>query len=151
MTAIIRAPADQPPFPVELVVQEEDRWRVLSAPAALSPEHSTASEIIAVMADDTLPPTGTLMTAGNTVLAIVHDLEQHPTTSIEIVQVTIGKLIEHCRRRGIRAIASDPLGCVHGELDEGEVLAAFQSLGRETLERIWIVMPVSRRTRRAST
>lgn len=136
---IVLAPADQPPFAVELVVLEEDRWRVLSAPVRAVPDREDPKTLMQEMAEDPLPEQGAIILRGNRGLAIVHDLECRPSCRQRDVEQCLVQLFDHCRMAGLNAIAMEPLGTVHGELGREDVIAAIRRLSAGAVSRIWLI------------
>ncbi|MDG2071457.1 MAG: hypothetical protein P8J55_06990 [Pseudomonadales bacterium] len=117
------------PFDVELVVFEEDTFRLLSASnfvqemAAFKPEHP-----------------GEILVKGNHAYAIVHDLDQDPTCRSESVDMAIRELLAYCNDNDIEAVATEPLGCVHGKGNVDDFVAQLKLLASDgSLRRLWVM------------
>ncbi len=139
MTEIVSAPEHEPPFAVELVVLEEDRWRVLSARSRATPERRETETLVADMTAEELPATGDLVIRGNRAFAIVHDLEASPTTDAQSIRRCLEKLFDHCRENRIQSIAIEPLGAVHGSITVSEAVELIESFDVRPVERIWLL------------
>jgi len=137
---IIVKPRGVSPFEVELVVFEEDTYMLLSAGNFARDTRRDTGELIHEMEEFTPPAPGELLVKGNRAYAIVHDLEQEPSCRPEWVDAALDALMVHCRRKGIRSLAIQPLGCVHGTgtVDDFSARVRRRALDSE-IERIWIM------------
>lgn len=141
MPTIETSPRDRPPFAVELTVFEEDTFLVMSAGNFARDVHDSVDELVGRMSTFEPPAPGEVVVRGNRAYAIVHDLEQKPTCRREWVDAAIENLVKHCEDNLIRAIAVQPLGCVHGDgrVDDFERALTKRLAGSTQIERVWIV------------
>jgi len=143
MARITVSPAHEPPFPVELIVLEEDRWLVLSATTRLLPERRETDELVAAMEGAAISEPGEVLFRGNRALAIVHDLDLTPTFQPAAMESALRHIIEHCDVHHIQSLAMHPLGAVHGPLSINEVRETLLGMDLGTIERIWLIDPES--------
>ncbi len=145
---IVAAPRNRAPFPVDAVVEEEDTWLVLSAPAEVParPEHPLRL-MTALWEAEPLEP-GTVVVRPGTplrMLAVVHDLERQPTWEEAWVAAALEEVLRLVDQRSLHAVAMPPLGARHGDLDlERFTQLLHQALERRpaaALERLWLMLP----------
>ncbi len=147
---IVAAPEDQPPFPVEAVVLEEDTYLVLSAgwDEIESDDHPV---VILTEAFDTKPED-----PGNVVihedsplrfLAVVYDLDQEPSWREEWVERALEGIFQEAERRQIQTIALPFMGTKHGSLEKERfllLLRKFLDRNRSPYPlRVWLALPGS--------
>ena len=145
---LVASPLDQPPFPVDAVVAEEDTYFVLSAEPDLriSAEHPLRV-MTAAHESEPAPPGSVVVRSGQPLelLAVVHDLSREPSCDEEWVVAALEETLRQTDRLRLRSIAMPLLGAVHGVLEPSrcaELLWAVLVAGEpETLERIWLVTP----------
>lgn len=139
MVEITVSPPDAPPFAVELIVLEEDRWLVLSAKSRLVPERRPTEELVASMRAASVPDVGEVLFQGNRALAIVHDLETIPTFQASALTIALQRIADHCREQGIHSLAMQPLGAVYGPLSIDEFRETLQAMDLGPVARIWLI------------
>lgn len=148
MTVWVAAPRDDPPFPVEALVEEEDTYLTLSAAAVLEPptdaEHPVRVMTAAHAADEA--PPGTLVVRhpvgrSLTFFAVVHKLSERPSWREAWVASALEAIARECSRRELLSLGLPLLGTVHGKLDAARSRALTRrALERvPTLERVWLV------------
>jgi hypothetical protein len=129
-----------PPFEVEIVVFEEDTFRLLSASNVVRETRQDAQEMITDMARFEPAMPGELIVKGNHGYAIVHDLDRDPSSKPEWIDSSVNALLSHCSTTGIRSVAIEPLGCVHGKARVADFVTRLQVLASGSgVERIWVV------------
>jgi hypothetical protein len=145
---IVAAPEDQPPFPVEAMVFEEDTYLVLSAgwEKIESDDHPLA---VMVEALETEPekPGRVVVYEENPLrfLAVVHDLDQEPSWREDWIEKALEEVFREAERRKLQRIALPFLGTKHGSLEKKRFAALF----RESLKhypsagplQVWLVLP----------
>ncbi len=136
---IASSPADSPPFPVELIVLEEDRWLVLSTDNRIRPVRQPVEVLIEDMQQDVPPDRGTVLVRGNRLLAIVHDLDQQPSTTPDIVRASLNRVFEYCEQHGVRTIAMQMIGHHHGHLTRADFIQLLGGIDKGSVNRIWLL------------
>ena len=140
MVEIVIAHPESPPFEVELVVLEEDRWLVLSTASTATTEREETETLVRSMEMAALPETGELLIRGNRARAIVHDLDRDPTTDKAIIVRLLERTFEYCRNEGIRSVAIQPLGSVHGQLTTAAFLRLLDdAASHRCVQQIWVI------------
>lgn len=94
------------------------------------------------------PEQGTVLELGTAppqLLAIVHDLDNEPTWTEDLVSKSMKRVLQISARRKLRNIAMPLLGTVHGKLPTvraRELLdAAVSEVQIPSLRRIWLISP----------
>lgn len=140
MPEIAIRPHREPPFDVELTVFEEDTWMVLSAGNFARESRRSTEDLVDDMREFEPRCTGELVVKGNRAFAIVHDLDHTPSCDDTAIDAALDALFDYCRDNHIRAIAMQPLGCVHAK---GSITGFVDRLrahaGAGSVERIWVV------------
>jgi hypothetical protein len=145
---IVPAPPDQPPFPVEAVVFEEDTYLVLSADSDRieMDDHPVVILTEALEAEPERP--GSVVVREDAplrFLAVIHDLDQDPSWREEWIRKALEGIFQEGERRNLHSIELPFLGTKYGSLPK----ACFLRLLREFLEqspflpslRVWLVLP----------
>ena len=145
---IIPAPEDQPPFPVEAIVFEEDTYLVLSADweKIESNDHPVA---IMVEAFETEPekPGRVVVYEENPLrfLAVVHDLDQEPSWREDWIEKALEEVFREAERRKLQRIALPFLGTKHGSLEKERFAALFRGFLKCRPSpyhlRVWLILP----------
>jgi hypothetical protein len=145
---IVAAPEDQPPFPVEAIVFEEDTYLVLSADWGKieSDDHPLA---IMVEALETEPekPGRVVVYEENPLrfLAVVHDLDQEPSWREDWIEKALEEVFREAERRKLQRIALPFLGTKHGSLGKERFAALFRGFLKCRPSpyhlRVWLVLP----------
>ncbi len=132
----------QAPFPVELIVFEEDTSLVLSAGNFMRDIRQETSELVQEMSHFEPLVRGTVVRKGQRLYAIVHDLDQEPACDKQSVRQALDEIMRICIETKVRSIAIEPLGCVHGHLDRDWFLQQLEeSAAASSLQRIWVSLP----------
>jgi hypothetical protein len=127
------------PFDVELVVFEEDTFRLLSASNFVQENRQSLDDVVQEMIVFEPERPGEILVKGNRAYAIVHDLDQEPTCRPEWVNMAIRELLAYCDDNDIQAVAIEPLGCVHGKGNVDDFVAQVQLLASDgSLKRLWV-------------
>ena len=116
---LVYASRDEPPFPVDAIVEEEDTYLSMSAGTdfSVNDEHP-----IRVMTEartvQEIPPGTIMVRPGRPIklLAVVHRLSDDPTWREAWVADAIDNLRAEIERRRIHAIGTPLLGTVHGKM-----------------------------------
>jgi hypothetical protein len=143
---LVDAPRGSPPFPVAAVVEEDDTYHVLSAAPVVVPVREHPLRVLDAAHGTRPSPPGTVVVREGTplrLLAVVHSLDRDPSwREAWVVRAWAAVLVEAERRR-LHAIATPPLGTIHGTLDRDRSLAlldgALDRVRPIALERVWIV------------
>ena len=124
---IVPAPRDQPPFPVDAVVVEQDTDLLLSPPAdrVEEPDEHIGRLVVPALNQRSHRPGEVVMAAGEPprLYAVVLDLERDPTWNEEWVAEALTELMEIARPRQYGALAMPLLGNVHGRLPLNRAVA----------------------------
>lgn len=134
------------PEDVDGLVIEQDTGLVLNP----NDEFRYPRDSIETLTKDMLsrgePAQGTVLelsTSPPQLLAVVHDLDNEPTWTEEIVKETITSLFKIANRRAFRSIAMPLLGTIHGDLAEERARDLLEEGLSETkaprLQTIWIL------------
>jgi len=141
---------DQPPFPVDAVVAEEDTYLVLSAATDFQiPAEHPLRVMTAAHESEPQSPGSVVVRSGQPfeLLAVVHDLSSEPSCEEEWVVAALEEILSQTDRLRLRSIALPLLGAFHGVLEPdrcAELLwAVLVAEEPDTLERIWLVTEVS--------
>jgi hypothetical protein len=108
---------DDPPFPVQAVVVEEDTWRLLSAPTRVPETREQPVRLFTAAIDDRPATPGSVLRRGRRWLAIVHDIERLPTCDAAWVTRALSRVWRLAAQRHCLALAVPLLGSVHRGLD----------------------------------
>ena len=145
---IVAAPEDQPPFPVEAVVFEEDTYLVLSAgwDKIESDDHPV---VILTEAFDAKPeePGSVVVYEDSPLrfLAVVYDLDQEPSWREEWVERAIEGIFREAERRRLQTIALPFMGTKHGSLEKERFLLLLRGFLERNCSpyplRVWLALP----------
>ena len=149
---VVMAPREQPPFPIEAMVVEEDTYLVLSAdPRVGEPHPEHPIRVMTALLEVEPREPGTLLVRDRVPLelaAIVHDLDEEPTWREEWIISALDCALAEAERRRFRAIGLEMLGAIHGRLARPRFLQilrqALQRADPRQLERIWLIPPGSK-------
>jgi hypothetical protein len=145
---IFAAPEDQPPFPVEAVVLEEDTYLVLSAgwDRIESEDHPVVILTEAFEANPEEP--GSVVVSEDSPFrfqAVVYDFDQEPSWREEWVERALEGIFREAERRRLRTIALPFLGTKHGSLEKERfllLLRGFLKRNRSSYPlRVWLTLP----------
>ena len=143
---LVASPSNQPPFPVDAVVAEEDTYLVLSAETDLRiPAEHPLRVMTAAHELEPAEPGTVVVRSGEPLrlLAVVHDLSRDPSCEEDWVLAALEEIFLQTERLRLESIALPLLGAVQGVLEPGhcaELLwAALVANEPETLERIWLM------------
>ncbi|MCK6545093.1 hypothetical protein L6R52_04440 [Myxococcota bacterium] len=143
---VVAAPEDQPPFDVDVIVEEEDRHLVLSAPAVVPERPDHPIRVMTALWDSEPRGLGDVVLQRGSpprLLAIVHDLDREPTVEAATVRDALAKSLALADALAARAMKLPLLGAVHGTL--APALAAeligegLRSATPKALARVWLV------------
>ena len=144
---LLASPSDQPPFPVDAIVAEEDTYLVLSAePDLRIPVEHPLRVMTAAHDSEPAPPGSVVVRSGPPpkLLAVVHDLSREPSCEEEWVIAALEETFRQTERLRLRSIALPLLGAVHGVLEPSrcaELLwAVLVAEEPKTLDRIWLIV-----------
>jgi len=145
---IVAAPEDQPPFPVEAMVFEEDTYLVLSADWEKI-ESEAHPVVILTEAFEMEPekPGRVVVYEGSPLrfLAVVHDLDQEPSWREDWIGKALEEVFREAERRNLQRIALPFLGTKHGSLEKkrfvGLLVDFLEKNSSSHPLRIWLAMP----------
>jgi hypothetical protein len=139
------SPAQQPPFPVDAEVFEEDTYLALSADPEFRPSEEHPLRVLSEAAATQPERAGTVVVKSGRplrMLAIVHKLDEDPTWREEWVASALEAVFVQVEKRGLHAIGLPLLGTVHGKLSIEQSLALLSEslhiLQQTPLDRIWL-------------
>ena len=136
---IVLAERGSPPFPVELIAFEEDTYLVLSAGNFAREIREETSELLKEMSHFAPVDRGSVLKKGQRLYAVVHDLDQHPSCDKQIVRQALKEIVRICNEGDIHSIAIEPLGCMHGQLENDWFLNQLREISTtSSLRRIWV-------------
>jgi hypothetical protein len=145
---IVAAVEDQPPFPVDAVVLEEDTYFVLSTdPQLREPAEHPIRIWTELHEAEPAAPGSVVVRSGRPlrILAVIHDLSQDPTWNTERVADALSETLRIVEEREIRGLGLWLLGAVYGKLGAGDFMALLHgALSRDLpacLERVWLICP----------
>jgi hypothetical protein len=145
---IVVAPEDQPPFPVEAMVFEEDTYLVLSAEwkKIESDDHPVAILVEALEAEPENPGSVTVLEDSPLrFLAVVHDLDQEPSWREDWIEKALEEVFREAERRKLQRIALPFLGTKHGSLGKERFAALFRGFLKRRRSpyalRVWFILP----------
>lgn len=138
----ILAAGNKPPFAVDAVVREEDRWLVLSAPLIIperAPDHPI--RLHTELAEAEARPLGAVVMRPGQLLAVVHDLDRELSTTIADIELALANIVECCEKNRLKRLGIPLLGTLHGKLPRAEVLASIaRALAKTTaIEAVWLM------------
>jgi hypothetical protein len=134
--------AVEQPFAIEVMVYEEDTYRVLSAGNHIreirEPLHELGQEATGQLAHQT----GDLVTVGSRWFAIVHDFDNDKSYQSESVDMVLSRMADEIKENDIRTIGLQALGSFHGpETIESAVARVLSHPWPKCLTKIWLVVP----------
>ena len=136
---IVVAGRGSPPFPVELIAFEEDTYLVLSAGNLAREIREETSELLGEMSHFDPLDRGTVVKKGQRLYAVVHDLDQHPSCDKYVVRQALSEIVRICNEGDIHSIAIEPLGCIHGQLENDWFLGQLREIAvTSSLRRVWV-------------
>jgi hypothetical protein len=149
---VVMAPREQPPFPVDAIVLEEDTYLVLSAdPRAGEPHPGHPIRVMTSLLEVEPKQPGTIVVRDRAPLefaAIVHDLDEEPSWREEWIVSSLDRALAEAERRQLRSLGLEMLGAIHGRLERPRFLQilrqALQRSDPRRLERIWLIPPSSK-------
>lgn len=129
----------EPPFAIELMVYEEDTWRVLSAGNHIRDIREPLSELQEKVLEQQAHRLGELIVKGSRAFAILYDLDRPVPFCDEAVTEVLTALAGHVQATGLSSIGMQPLGHVHGPLSRQASVRRIEDSGWPgSLNRIWI-------------
>lgn len=142
------AALDAPAPALDAVVVEDDTWAVLGADPQLN-DPGIPLEQALKDAESFQPwtPGSLVVREGQPVelLAVVHDLDQHPTWREEWIASTLEAVFTVAAQRGLRTVAMPLLGTIHGRLAAERALTLLRNaLDAQTggwPRKLWLAVP----------
>lgn len=144
---IVLTSATAPLPPVDALIVEDDTHLVLGAPRV-----AVETDLDSVRLDGEAPAAGggrgsAVVRGGSPtqISAIVHDLDDEPSWTEEAVALALDAALAHAHDLGVRSLAVQILGAVHGTMDPvafGDLLQA--GLSRHPLasgSTVWVLVP----------
>ncbi len=131
--------ADQP-FPIEVMVFEEDTYRMLSAGNVVRDIRDPVEVLEQAVVDQPLAGLGDLVMRGSRWFGILHDVDREIGPNDLTVQQVLDRVAEAVETNQITAIAMQALGGHHRQRDFGEAISRIQNRPwPDCLQSIWIV------------
>ena len=147
---IVAAPENAPPFPVQATTREEDTFLIMSPAAENTCAECHPIRLMAELEHFAPETVGTVLvrkTRPVQFLAVVHDVNQEPACREDWVEQAIRKVFREADRLNLSALAMPLLATRHGRLPLHSFARLFgramQNVPLTTLERIWLIAPVS--------
>jgi hypothetical protein len=142
---VVPAPADRPPFAIGARIEEEDRYLVLSAKPTFTdpgPLHPIRLHTELVTLEPKALGTVVLQRGvPHRLLAVVHDLDQEPSSQREWVREALHAALRCAKELQIHALALPLLGAVHRGISQRESLDEIKTALLEAeLERVWLIV-----------
>jgi len=140
---LVIAPVEDPPFPVEVQVVEEDTWRLLSPPAVLRSSLEHPMRLMTRVIEDRPAQPGELLCRGDRWRAVVYDLEQEPVCRESWIATALSRILASAANRGRVSLALPLLGATQGGIPWTRSLALIGEalLGcplDASLRRVWL-------------
>ena len=142
------APRDYPPFHYQAIVQEQDTNLLLSEQTTLREPGKPAWYLANTLERTESYSLGTIILKGHDpkrLLAIVHDIEQTPTCSPEVIKLAYNNLFKIIETKHISSLAIPLLGTVYGKLRVNESIDLLrESLQQDLpacLNKVWLILP----------
>ena len=133
------------PFAVSVFAYEEDTSLILSTAARVQTLDDHPIRVMTALIEEPAYAPGTVLPRGGSPLrlfAVVHDLEQEPTTCDEWILNALEGVLSFCNAHGVVALGLDPLGAVHGKhsVDQFRETLVQQLSVRppNTLHHVWL-------------
>ena len=132
--------AREMPFPVEVMVFEEDTYLLLSAGNNVRDIREPISDLQSKAAKQTANVVGDIVSHGSRWFAIVHDTDQDTSFKKAWVVTALDNLCFDIERVGLGAIGIQPLGCQHGPESMSDAVGRIRSQRWPgCLHRIWVM------------
>ena len=139
------APRDSPPFPVDVMVFEEDTNLILTVDPVIEHEDEhiirTMTDIMTVKKHKP----GSVVVNGNSWYTIVIDLDSDPVCKAEWCERAIEQVLRLALKNKVTGIALPIIGTVHGALSLEEqlkcLLEKVETLSPQVLKQIWLIVP----------
>jgi hypothetical protein len=145
---VVAAPADRQPFPIEVLVVEEDSYLVLGADTLVrEPSVHPLRLLHQLRRVEPVMPGSVVVREGvpMRLLAIVHHLARRPSWSEEWIAEALDGVVRHVITHGIRSIGLPPLGSVHGRLPVSRFMHILERTlatnPPEPLRHLWLAVP----------
>ena len=147
-TTLCAAPKDHAPFSFQAIVEEQDTQLLLSEQTILTDPGKPAWYLANTLEQQATHSLGEVLIRGQTpkrLLAIIHDIEQSPTSTPDTVKRAYENILTIIVENNIASLALPLLGTVHGKLTLAESLrllgSALELNPPSCLQRIWLILP----------
>ncbi len=139
------APKESPPFPVEVMVFEEDTNLILTVdPVIEHKEEHIIRTMTDIMTAETHKP-GSVVVNGNSWYAVVIDLDSDPICRKEWCEKAIKQVFQLAEKNRVSSLALPILGTVYGNLqieyNLQYLLGIVSTMTPCALKRLWIAAP----------
>ena len=145
---IYAAPKEHPPFSYKAIVEEQDTHLLLQQQTLLRDPGKPAWYLANKLDTDENYRLGDVVIRGQApkrLLAIVHDVEQTPTCTIESVELAYQHLMICVKQQGFSSLALPLLGTVHGKIPIEESINLLSHATQQNppacLLKIWLILP----------
>lgn len=133
----------------DVVVLEDDTCGVLAAPLALRPDSEHPVRLYTSLHEFTPYPAGSLRQHGDTLYAMVVELDNEPACDGESIRRAADNLMQHPLIQNAGSIRLQLLGCVHAGLEPRVSLTAlsvlFDYLERYRAPALYLEVPPEHR------
>jgi hypothetical protein len=144
---IVAAAAEDPPFPVDAMVIEEDTYLVLSPPDEVIEKPTETFAQLLNKTSEILPISpGTILTKKgkpHQFLAVIHDLDRDPSWREEWIAQAFFKIFQEVDSLSLVTLGTPLLGTVHGTLAVERAYdllrQALDQVRPGALKSIWLV------------
>jgi len=138
------SPHEEPPFEVEAVVIEQDRFLVMTPPQSIIVRPQERMDQLITAALNIRPyDIGTVLiqdTHPLTLLAVIHDLDNEPSWHDQGIIKTLTAIISVCEQRSLHALAVPLFGTKPALFHTlSLVQQVISTTDHHCLERIWLV------------
>lgn len=145
---VYAAPREYPPFTCQALVQEQDTNLLLGDQQTVIEPEQPAWYLANTLERDqpVYRPGDVVMKRGQPMqlMAIVHDIEQEPTTNLETIRLAWQNVMQITAQKNISHLGVPALGSVHGKIaciDSLQALAeVVRSQAPDCLQKIWIIL-----------
>jgi hypothetical protein len=150
---VYAAPREYPPFTCQALVQEQDTNLLLGDQHTLIEPEQPAWYLANTLERDqpVYRPGDVVIKRGQPLIlqAVVHDIEQEPTTNLETIRLAWQNVIQITAQKNISQLGVPPLGSVHGKIACSDSLQILANVARNQepscLEKIWVILSKDQR------
>lgn len=139
---IVACSREKQPFPVEMIVFEEDTWMVMSASNRVRDLPPSTEESLHEISGFSPRRTGELVVRGNRAFAIVHDFDNDPSFSPSAAREALREIARLSAEQGIESVAVQAMGTSRQETGLKWLQAEIKGLlAAGNIKRVWLIVP----------